>query len=211
MTFYEKLVEKAKEMGYPSATKFFDAAEVNTNARLALKRTGRLSDTYKMRCARVLKCSMGDINRMMSEARAEELQSKQAVKAEPVKQETVEVEPVKLREEESIGEQIPVEPEDTEKQPDQESEPTEDDIVEDKIAEIVANAEPLLTYHDRIKGVAEEVLAKEYAEMLRRQMLLVAVGDLTDLCREFTENPDPNKAPAFMDVAAEIMKLKEEK
>lgn len=64
MTFYEKLVEKAKEMGYPSATKFFDAAEVNTNARLALKKTGRLSDTYKMRCARVLKCSMGDINRM---------------------------------------------------------------------------------------------------------------------------------------------------
>lgn len=211
MTFYEKLVEKAKEMGYPSATKFFDAAEVNTNARLALKKTGRLSDTYKMRCARVLKCSMGDINRMMAEARAEELQSKQAVKAEPVKQEPVEVEPVKLREEESIGEQIPVEPEDTEEQPGQEPEPTEDDIVEDKIAEIVANAEPLLTYHDRIKGVAEEVLAKEYAEMLRKQMLFVAVGDLTDLCREFTEKPDPDKAAAFMDVASEIMKLKEEK
>ncbi len=211
MTFYEKLVEKAKEIGYPSATKFFDAAEVNTNARLALKKTGRLSDTYKMRCARVLKCSMGDINRMMCEARAEELQSKQAVKAEPVKQEPVEVEPVKLREEESIGEQIPVEPEDTEEQPGQEPEPTEDDIVEDKIAEIVANAEPLLTYHDRIKGVAEEVLAKEYAEMLRKQMLFVAVGDLTDLCREFTEKPDPDKAAAFMDVASEIMKLKEEK
>lgn len=211
MTFYEKLVEKAKEMGYPSATKFFDAAEVNTNARLALKKTGRLSDIYKMRCARVLKCSMGDINRMMAEARADELQSKQAVKAEPVKQEPVEVEPVKLREEESIGEQIPVEPEDTEEQPGQEPEPTEDDIVEDKIAEIVANAEPLLTYHDRIKGVAEEVLAKEYAEMLRKQMLFVAVGDLTDLCREFTEKPDPDKAAAFMDVASEIMKLKEEK
>lgn len=211
MTFYEKLVEKAKEMGYPSATKFFDAAEVNTNARQALKKTGRLSDTYKMRCARVLKCSMGDINRMMSEARAEELQSKQAVKVEPVKQEPVEVEPVKVHEEETFGEQIPVEPEETEEQPGQESEPTEDDIVEDKIAEIVANAEPLLTYHDRIKGVAEEVLAKEYAEMLRKQMLFVAVSDLTDLCREFTENPDPNKAVAFMDVASEIMKLKEEK
>lgn len=211
MTFYEKLVEKAKEMGYPSATKFFDAAEVNTNARLALKKTGRLSDTYKMRCARVLKCSMGDINRMMSEARAEELQSKQAVKVEPVKQEPVEVEPVKVHEEEAFGEQIPVEPEETEEQPGQESEPTEDDIVEDKIAEIVANAVPLLTYHDRIKGVAEEVLAKEYAEMLRKQMLFVAVGDLTDLCREFTEKPDPNKAVAFMDVASEIMKLKEEK
>lgn len=205
MTFYEKLVEKAKEMGYPSATKFFDAAEVNTNARQALKKTGRLSDTYKMRCARVLKCSIGDINRLMAEARAEELQSKQAVKAEQVKQEPVEVEPVKLREEENIGEQIPVEPEDTEEQPSQEPEPTEDDIVEDK------NAEPLLTYHDRIKGVAEEVLAKEYAEMLRKQMLFVAVGDLTDLCREFTKKPDPDKAVAFMDVASEIMKLKEDK
>ena len=218
MTFYEKLVEKAKEMGYPSATKFFDAAEVNTNARLALKKTGRLSDTYKMRVARVLKCSVGDINRLMAEARAEELKKDWPDKAEcsPAKNETEKTEaaspePVKLREEESIGEQIPVEPEEAEEQPGQESEPTEDDIVEDKIAEIVANAEPLLTYHDRIKGVAEEVLAKEYAEMLRKQMLFVAVSDLTDLCREFTENPDPNKAAAFMDVASEIMKLKEEK
>lgn len=218
MTFYEKLVEKAKEMGYTSATKFFDAAEVNTNARLALKKTGRLSDTYKMRCARVLKCSVGDINRMMSEARAEELKKDwpDKVTCSPAKNETAETEvashePVKLREEESIGEQIPVEPEEAEEQSGQEPEPTEDDIVEDKIAEIVANAEPLLTYHDRIKGVAEEVLAKEYAEMLRKQMLFVAVGDLTDLCREFTENPDPDKTAAFMDVASEIIKLKEDK
>ena len=73
MTLYEKLEEKAKEMGFSSMTKFFDTAEVNTNARVALKKTGRLSDTYKMRIARVLKCSVGDINRMMSEAQAEAL------------------------------------------------------------------------------------------------------------------------------------------
>ena len=73
MTFYEKLEEKAKEMGFSSMTKFFDTAEVNTNARQALKKTGRLSDTYKMRIARVLKCSVGDINSMMSEAQADAL------------------------------------------------------------------------------------------------------------------------------------------
>ena len=94
MTFYEKLVEKAKEMGYPSATKFFDAAEVNTNARLALKKTGRLSDTYKMRVARVLKCSVGDINRMMSEAQADALKKDwpEKVKCSPSKP-TTELEP----------------------------------------------------------------------------------------------------------------------
>ena len=73
MTLYERLEEKAKEIGFSSITKFFDAAEVNTNARVALKKTGRLSDTYKMRIARVLKCSVGDINRMMSEAQADAL------------------------------------------------------------------------------------------------------------------------------------------
>ena len=39
MTLYERLEEKAKEMGFTSITKFFDAAEVNTNARVALKKT----------------------------------------------------------------------------------------------------------------------------------------------------------------------------
>ena len=87
MTLYEKLEEKAKEMGFPSMTKFFDTAEVNTNARVALKKTGRLSDTYKMRIARVLKCSVGDINRMMSEAQAEALKKDwpEKVKCSPSK------------------------------------------------------------------------------------------------------------------------------
>ena len=213
MTFYEKLVEKAKEMGYPSATKFFDAAEVNTNARLALKKTGRLSDTYKMRVARVLKCSVGDINRMMSEAQADALKkdwpekvkcspSKSAAEPEPAP--APEPKPVPIPEPKPVAE---VEPE-----PEQATEqPTEDQILDEKIEEIKAKADVLLTYHDRIKGMAETVLAKEYTEMLRKQMLFVAVADLTDLCREFTEKPDTNKAAAFIDVASEIMKLKEEK
>lgn len=211
MTFYEKLEEKAKEMGFSSMTKFFDTAEVNTNARQALKKTGRLSDTYKMRIARVLKCSVGDINRMMSEAQADALKkdwpekakcspSKPAAEPEPAP----EPEPVPVPEPEPVAE---VEPE-----PEQATEqPTEDQVLEEKIEDIKAKADVLLTYHDRIKEAAEAVLAKEYADMLRKQMLFVAVADLTDLCREFTEKPDPNKAAAFMDVASEIMKLKEEK
>lgn len=199
MTFYEKLVEKAKEMGYPSATKFFDAAEVNTNARLALKKTGRLSDTYKMRVARVLKCSVGDINRMMSEARAEELKKDWPDKAtcspsKPEAELATEPEPIPVPGPEPVPEAEPL---------------TEDQILDEKIEEIKAKADVLLTYHDRVKGTAEAELAAEYAAMLRNRMLAVAISDLAELCGQFTQAPDPNKAAAFVDVASEILKLKE--
>ena len=209
MTLYEKLEEKAKEMGFPSMTKFFDTAEVNTNARVALKKTGRLSDTYKMRIARVLKCSIGDINRMMSEAQAEALKkdwpekvkcspSKPAAEPEPAP----EPEPVPVPEPEPVAE---VEPE-----PEQATEqPTEDQILEEKIEEIKGKADVLLTYHDRIKNAAEATLAAEYAAMLRSRMLDVAMADLYDLCREFMDGPNPNKAAAIGEVAGEILKLKE--
>lgn len=199
MTFYEKLVEKAKEMGYPSATKFFDAAEVNTNARLALKKTGRLSDTYKMRVARVLKCSVGDINRMMSEAQADALKKDwpEKVKCSPSKPEAElapEPEPIPVPEPEPVPEAESL---------------TEDQILDEKIEEIKAKADVLLTYHDRIKNAAEATLAAEYAAMLRNRMLAVAISDLAELCGQFTQAPDPNKAAAFVDVASEILKLKE--
>ena len=208
MTFYEKLVEKAKEMGYPNATKFFDAAEVNTNARQALKKTGRLSDTYKMRIARVLKCSVGDINRMMSEARAEELKKDWPDKAQcsPVKLKE-EPEPIPESQPEPIPEAEPFPEPVIEPQPET---PTEDQILEGKIEDIKAKADVLLTYHDRIRETAKAVLAKEYADMLRKQMLFVAVTDLADLCSEFLSNRNPHKAAAFIDVASEILKLKEE-
>ena len=211
MTLYERLEEKAKEMGFTSITKFFDAAEVNTNARVALKKTGRLSDTYKMRIARVLKCSVGDINRMMSEAQADALKkdwpdkakcspSKPAAEPEPAP----EPEPVPVPEPEPVAE---VEPE-----PEQATEqPTEDQILEEKIEEIKGKADVLLTYHDRIKNAAEATLAAEYAAMLRSRMLDVAMADLYDLCREFMEGPNPNKAAALVDVGNEILQLKEEK
>ena len=203
MTFYEKLVEKAKEMGYPSATKFFDAAEVNTNARLALKKTGRLSDTYKMRVARVLKCSVGDINRMMSEAQADALKKDwpEKVKCSPSKP-TTELEPAPVPE--PIPEPIPEPvPEPVTEQP------TEDQILDEKIEEIKAKADVLLTYHDRVKGTAEAELAADYAEALRKRMMGIALSDLADLCSEFIADRNPNKAAAFIDVASEIMKLKE--
>lgn len=208
MTLYERLEEKAKEMGFSSITKFFDAAEVNTNARVALKKTGRLSDTYKIRIARVLKCSVGDINHMMSEARAEELKKDWPgiEKCSPSKPEAAPEpapvpEPVPVPEPEPVAE---VEPE-----PEQATEqPTEDQILDEKIEEIKAKADVLLTYHDRVKEAAEAELAAEYAAMLRNRMLAVAISDLAELCSQFTQAPDPNKAAAFVDVASEILKLK---
>lgn len=210
MTFYEKLVEKAKEMGYPSATKFFDAAEVNTNARLALKKTGRLSDTYKMRVARVLKCSVGDINRMMSEAQADALKKDwpEKIKCSPSKPAA---EPAPAPEPAPEPETIPVPEPAPEPEPVPEAEPlTEDQILDEKIEEIKAKTDVLLTYHDRVKGTAEAELAAEYAAMLRNRMLAVAISDLAELCGQFTQAPDPNKAAAFVDIASEILKLKEE-
>ena len=210
MTFYEKLEEKAKEMGFSSMTKFFDTAEVNTNARQALKKTGRLSDTYKMRIARVLKCSVGDINRMMSEAQADALKKDWPEKAKcspskpaPATEPAPEPELVPVPEPEPVAE---VEPE-----PEQATEqPTEDQILEEKIEEIKGKADNLLSYHDRIKNAAEATLAAEYAAMLRSRMLDVAMADLYDLCRKFMEGPNPNKAAAIGEVAGEILKLKGE-
>lgn len=210
MTFYERLEEKAKEMGFSSMTKFFDTAEVNTNARVALKKTGRLSDTYKMRIARVLKCSIGDINRMMSEAQADALKKDwpgiekcSPSKSAPAPKPAPEPEPVPISEPEPVAE---VEPE-----PEQATEqPTEDQILEEKIEEIKGKADVLLTYHDRIKGAAETELAADYAQVLRKRMLAMAMQDLRDLCTEFVADYNPNKAAAFVDVASEILKLKEE-
>ena len=214
MTLYERLEEKAKEIGFSSITKFFDAAEVNTNARVALKKTGRLSDTYKMRIARVLKCSVGDINRMMSEAQADALKKDwpEKVKCSPSKP-AAEPEPAPAPEPAPEPEPVPI-PEpipEPEPEPVPEAEPlTEDQILDEKIEEIKGKADVLLTYHDRIKNAAKSTLAAEYAAMLRSRMLDVAMADLYDLCREFMDGPNPNKAAAFVDVASEILKLKEE-
>lgn len=147
---------------------------------------------------------------MMSEAQADALKkdwpekakcspSKPAAEPEPAP----EHEPVPVPEPEPVAE---VEPE-----PEQATEqPTEDQILEEKIGEIKGKADNLLSYHDRIKNAAEATLAAEYAAMLRSRMLDVAMADLYDLCREFMEGPNPNKAAALVDVGNEILKLKGE-
>ena len=77
--------------------------------------------------------------------------------------------------------------------------------------EELPKADVLLTSHDRVKGTAEAELAADYAEALRKRMMGIALSDLADLCSEFIADRNPNKAAAFVDVASEILKLKEEK
>lgn len=210
MTFFEKIMEMAERNGIANVNQLSNVSGIPYNALRQCKEKNKpLSDNHKRMLAKALKCSVGDINHKMSEARAEELKKDWPDKAtcspsKPEAEPAPEPEPVPVPEPEPVAE---VEPE-----PEQATEqPTEDQILEEKIEEIKVKADVLLTYHDRIKGMAETVLAKEYTEMLRKQMLFVAVADLTDLCREFTEKPDTNKAAAFVDVASEILKLKEEK
>lgn len=226
MTFFEKVMKAAIDQDITNVNQLANATGIPYNALRSCKEKNKpLSDSHKRLLARALNCSVGDINRMMSEARKEELQEQHEVKVEPVKQEPVESEPIHIREEKTIGECIPVDPAMVEEQPSQEIEPepvpepepqpmpeppTEDDVADAKIAEIVTNAVPLLTYHDRIKETAKTELAEEYAAMLRSRMMAVAISDMSKLCAKFVQAPDPNQAVAFMEIASEIMKLKEE-
>ena len=231
-------MKAAVEQGITNVTQLSNASGIPYNALRNCKEKNKpLSDAHKHLLAKALKCSVGDINRMMSEARAEELKKDWPDKAtcSPAKNETAETEaaspePFKLREEETFG--LPVPPKSEvvkldgpsyfepvpEPEPEQEQEPvpeappapTADDVADAKIAEIVTNAGPLLTYHDRIKEAAKVTLEAEYAAMLRSRMLAVAISDLSDLCAKFVQAPDPNEAVEFREIASEIIKLKEE-
>lgn len=211
MTFFEKVMELAERNGIANVNQLSNVSGIPYNALRQCKEKNKpLSENHKRMLAKALKCDRGIINSMMSEALAEELaeQSPKKAKCSPSKpaaepEPAPEPEPVPVPEPEPVAE---VEPE-----PKQATEqPTEDQILEEKIEEIKGKADVLLTYHDRIKNAAEATLAAEYAAMLRSRMLDVAMADLYDLCREFMEGPNPNKAAAFVDVASEILKLKEE-
>lgn len=208
MTFFEKIMEMAERNGIANVNQLSNVSGIPYNALRQCKEKNKpLSDNHKRMLAKALKCSVGDINHMMSEARAEELKKDWPDKAtcspsKPEAELATEPEPVPVPEPEPVAE---VEPE-----PEQATEqPTEDQILDEKIEEIKAKADVLLTYHDRIKNAAEAELAAEYAAMLRNRMLAVAISDLAELCGQFTQAPDPNKAAAFVDVASEILKLKE--
>ena len=208
MTFFEKIMEMAERNGIANVNQLSNVSGIPYNALRQCKEKNKpLSDNHKRMLAKALKCSVGDINHKMSEARAEELKKDWPDKAtcspsKPEAELATEPEPVPVPEPEPVAE---VEPE-----PEQATEqPTEDQILDEKIEEIKAKADVLLTYHDRVKGTAEAELAAEYAAMLRNRMLAVAISDLAELCGQFTQAPDPNKAAAFVDVASEILKLKE--
>lgn len=209
MTFFEKIMEMAERNGIANVNQLSNVSGIPYNALRQCKEKNKpLSDNHKRMLAKALKCSVGDINHKMSEARAEELKKDWPDKAtcspsKPAPEPAPEPEPVPVPEPEPVAEAEP-EPEQATEQP------TEDQILEEKIEEIKGKADVLLTYHDRIKNAAEATLAAEYAAMLRSRMLDVAMTDLYDLCREFMEGPNPNKAAAFIDVASEILKLKEE-
>ncbi len=208
MTFFEKIMEMAERNGIANVNQLSNVSGIPYNALRQCKEKNKpLSDNHKRMLAKALKCSVGDINHKMSEARAEELKKDWPDKAtcspsKPEAEPAPEPEPIPVPEPEPVAE---VEPE-----PEQATEqPTEDQILDEKIEEIKAKADVLLTYHDRVKGTAEAELAAEYAAMLRNRMLAVAISDLAELCGQFTQAPDPNKAAAFVDVASEILKLKE--
>lgn len=208
MTFFEKIMEMAERNGIANVNQLSNVSGIPYNALRQCKEKNKpLSDNHKRMLAKALKCSVGDINHKMSEARAEELKKDWPDKAtcspsKPEAEPAPEPELIPVPEPEPVAE---VEPE-----PEQATEqPTEDQILEEKIDEIKGKADVLLTYHDRVKGTAEAELAAEYAAMLRNRMLAVAISDLAELCGQFTQAPDPNKAAAFVDVASEILKLKE--
>ena len=211
MTFFEKVMELAERNGIANVNQLSNVSGIPYNAlRQCKEKNKTLSENHKRMLAKALKCDRGIINGMMSEALAEELaeQSPEKAKCSPSKpapapEPAPEPEPVPVPEPEPVAE---VEPE-----PEQATEqPTEDQILEEKIEEIKGKADNLLSYHDRIKNAAEATLAAEYAAMLRSRMLDVAMADLYDLCREFMEGPNPNKAAALVDVGNEILKLKGE-
>ena len=209
MTFFEKIMEVAARNGIANVNQLSNVSGIPYNALRQCKEKNKpLSDNHKRMLAKALKCSVGDINHKMSEARAEELKKDWPDKAtcspsKPEAELATEPEPVPVPEPEPVAK---VEPE-----PEQATEqPTEDQILEEKIEEIKGKADVLLTYHDRIKGAAEAELAADYAQVLRKRMLAMAMQDLRDLCTEFVADYNPNKAAAFVDVASEILKLKEE-
>lgn len=200
MTFFEKIMEVAERNGIANVNQLSNVSGIPYNALRQCKEKNKpLSDNHKRMLAKALKCSVGDINHKMSEARAEELKKDWPDKAtcspsKPEAEPAPEPEPIPVPEPEPVAEAEPL---------------TEDQILDEKIEEIKAKADVLLTYHDRVKGTAEAELAADYAEALRKRMMGIALSDLADLCSEFIADRNPNKAAAFIDVASEIMKLKE--
>lgn len=204
MNFFEKLVGAGKEKGFDSATKLFTAAGVSTNAQVSCKKTGNLSDANKQRLARVLGCSIGDINRMKADALQEQ-------NAEAKKEELKEKSGAAVAVDEAPAEElqvvdlnaIPV-PEDICFVPQAD---TRDAVLAAKVDDIVKKN---LDYHDRLKLEAEKELQAEYAQMLRTKMQEKAVHDLDAICDSWLAAHNTNTAVDMLEIVTEFLNLEKE-
>ncbi|MDO4920954.1 MAG: hypothetical protein Q4E64_03885 [Phascolarctobacterium sp.] len=200
MNFFEKLVEAGKEKGFESATKLFTAAGVSTNAQVSCKRTGNLSDANKQRLARVLGCSIGDINRMKADALHEQ-------NAEAKKEEigaAVTVDEASAEELEVVDlNAIPV-PDNICYDPQAEPRDVELDA---KVDDIVKKN---LDYHDRLKLEAEKELQAEYVQMLRTKMQEKVRCDLDAACSRWLADHNIDTAVDMLEIGTELLSLEKE-
>ena len=186
MTLMEKLVEKGQALGYKTATQLFSAAGVNSNAQLTCNRKGTLSNTNKQRLARVLKCSIGEINQMMMEA----LREANSEKSVPLEEQYANEAPIGELEQKTPS----VEQEQPDKSETEQEEPS--DEFYDDYATII---------HKR----AAEALRLEYAKLLQAKMLDVAKSDLRQACENYLETDAIDFIESVHKISGEIIKMKE--
>lgn len=184
MTLMEKLVEKGQALGYKTATQLFSAAGVNSNAQLTCNRKGTLSNTNKQRLARVLKCSIGEINQMMMEA----LREANAKKNVPLEEQYANETPIGEPEQETPS----IEQEQTDESEAEQEEPSDE-----------------FDYAAIIHKRAAEALRLEYAKLLQAKMLDVAKSDLRQACENYLETDAIDFIKSVHKISGEIIKMKE--
>lgn len=188
MTLMEKLVEKGQALGYKTATQLFSAAGVNSNAQLTCNRKGTLSNTNKQRLARVLKCSIGEINQMMMEA----LREANAEKSVPLEEQYANEAPAQA-EVEQVEQEQPDESEAEQEEPIGEPEEPSDEF----------------DYATIIHKRAAEVLRLEYSKLLQAKMLDIAKSDLRQACENYLETDAIDFIESVHKISGEIIKMKE--
>ena len=74
MTLYEKIMQAAKEQGIENINQLANASGIPYNALRSLKEKNKpLSESHKMLLTKAIKRNMWEIQKMVAEARAEEL------------------------------------------------------------------------------------------------------------------------------------------
>lgn len=206
MNFFEKLVEAGKEKGFENATQLFAAAGVSTNAQVSCKKTGNLSDANKLRLAKALGISTGDINRMKADALRE--QNAEVKKSAELKKEgdAVAVDEALAEEPEVVDlNAIPV-PDEICYEPQAATEPRDAELTE-KIDKIM---EKNLDYHDRLQLEAEKELQAEYAQMLRAKMQEKVRCDLEAACGDWLSDHKIETAVDMLEIVTELLSLEKE-